>query len=119
MGRRSSIMSYDYSVWPYCSPDFDNSQFVLSIATLLRGQDDWELWYYAFIPLVIMIIATVLVMVFNYGSREDFVIDDDEPAPKPKPVVQAPVPVPVPEPVPEPVPVPVVPEPVDEQEEQL
>merc|ERR1712166_522594 len=91
----------------------------LTIATLLRGQDDWELWYYAFIPLVIMIIATVLVMVFNYGNREDFVIEDDEPAPKPKPVVQAPVPVPVPEPVPVPVPVPVVPEPVDEQEEQL
>merc|ERR1712166_1580616 len=84
----------------------------LTIATLLRGQDDWELWYYAFIPLVIMIIATVLVMVFNYGNREDFVIEDDEPAPKPKPVVQAPVPVPVPEPVPVPVPVPVVPEPV-------
>merc|ERR1712166_1288905 len=91
----------------------------LTIATLLRGQDDWALWYYAFIPLVIMIIATVLVMVFNYGNREDFVIEDDEPAPKPKPVVQAPVPVPVPEPVPVPVPVPVVPEPVDEQEEQL
>merc|ERR1711865_204912 len=49
----------------------------LTIATLLRGQDDWALWPYAFIPLVIMIVATVLVMVFNYGAREDFVIEDD------------------------------------------
>merc|ERR1712184_100459 len=29
----------------------------LTIATLLKGQDDWELWYYMFIPLAIMIIA--------------------------------------------------------------
>merc|ERR1712028_243850 len=62
----------------------------LTIATLLRGQDDWALWYYAFIPLLIMIVATVLVMVFNYGARVDFVIDTEEevevPKPKPAPV---------------------------------
>merc|ERR1712028_236553 len=64
----------------------------LTIATLLRGQDDWALWYYAFIPLLIMIVATVLVMVFNYGAREDFVIDTEEPEPAPvapvEPVVE-------------------------------
>jgi len=49
----------------------------LTIATLLRGQDDWELWYYAFIPLVIMIVATTLVMVFNYGNREDFKVEEE------------------------------------------
>jgi len=48
----------------------------LTIATLLRGQDDWELWYYAFIPLVIMIVATTLVMVFNYGNRKDFKVEE-------------------------------------------
>merc|ERR1712176_924024 len=44
----------------------------LTIATLLKGQDDWELWYYMFIPLAIMIIATILVLYFNYAQREDF-----------------------------------------------
>jgi len=87
----------------------------LTIATLLRGQDDWELWYYAFIPLVIMIVATVLVMLFNYGNRKDFVIDDDEPAPVVEPpVVEPPAPKPTPAPVVEP------PAPAEEdQQEQL
>merc|ERR1711865_1333827 len=75
----------------------------LTIATLLRGQDDWALWYYAFIPLLIMIVATVLVMVFNYGARVDFVIDTEEPEPAPKPEPVAPAPAPKPEPVAAPV----------------
>jgi Na+/H+-translocating membrane pyrophosphatase len=80
----------------------------LTIATLLRGQDDWALWYYAFVPLLIMIVATVLVMIFNYDAREDFVIDTEEeekppPAPPaPKPAPPAPKPAPKPEPKPEP-----------------
>merc|ERR1712166_403757 len=78
----------------------------LTIATLLRGQDDWALWYYAFIPLLIMIVATVLVMVFNYGARDDFVIEDDEPV-----VEQLQVEAPAPKPAPKP-------EPVVEEEEE-
>ena len=83
----------------------------LTIATLLRGQDDWALWYYAFIPLLIMIVATVLVMVFNYGARDDFVIEDDEvpvEAPKPKP-----------KPAPKPVEVPMTPAAPEEDAQQL
>jgi Na+/H+ antiporter NhaD/arsenite permease-like protein len=68
----------------------------LTIATLLKGQDDWELWYYMFIPLAIMIIATILVLYFNYAQREDFEVDTEPeeppaPAPKPQPVVETPM----------------------------
>merc|ERR1711865_1203488 len=87
----------------------------LTIATLLRGQDDWELWYYAFIPFVIMAVATFLVIYFNYMARTDEVKpDEEEPAPV-APVVKA-----QPEPEPEPVvptPPPVVETPLPEEDD--
>jgi Na+/H+-translocating membrane pyrophosphatase len=70
----------------------------LTISTLLKGQDDWELWYYMFIPLAIMIIATILVLYFNYAQREDFEVDTEPeetpapaPVPTPPPVVETPM----------------------------
>jgi len=92
----------------------------LTIATLLRGQDDWALWYYAFVPLLIMIVATVLVMIFNYGAREDFVIDTEEeekpPATKPAPAAPKPAP-PAPKPAPPaPKPAPPAPKPAPKPE---
>jgi hypothetical protein len=74
----------------------------LTIATLLKGQDDWELWYYAFIPFVIMVVATFLVIYFNYMARTDEIKPDEED--ETPPVVQAPEPPAAPE-QPKPVPV--------------
>merc|ERR1719162_566926 len=62
-GRRSSIMSYDYSVWPYCSPDFDNSQFVLSIANPTQTTVDFpcnmNIEYAMALPLIMSLVALV------------------------------------------------------------
>jgi len=83
----------------------------LTIATLLKGRDDWELWYYAFIPFMIMAVATFLVIYFNYMARTDEVKPDEEEAAPVAPVVKA-----QPEPV-VPTPAPVVETPLAEPED--
>merc|ERR1712057_130710 len=51
----------------------------LTLAPFFKGQDDWEQWYYAFIPFVLLIVITILVLKFNYFAE----------APKPQPQVNA------------------------------
>merc|ERR1711966_216702 len=43
----------------------------LTISTFLKGRDDWELWKFMFIPLIIMGITTFLVFKLNYNKRTD------------------------------------------------
>merc|ERR1712070_829725 len=43
----------------------------LTISTLLRGQDDWEIGWYAFIPGVIMVLFTYIYVKFIYNTSEE------------------------------------------------
>jgi K(+)-stimulated pyrophosphate-energized sodium pump len=40
----------------------------LTIASLLKGNDDWENWYYGLVPLFIMVLGTY--MVYHYFWRD-------------------------------------------------
>merc|ERR1712057_143552 len=57
----------------------------LTISTFLKGRDDWELWRFMFIPLIIMGLTTFLVFKYNYNVRSvPIVPEKSEVAPSPK-----------------------------------
>jgi K(+)-stimulated pyrophosphate-energized sodium pump len=43
----------------------------LTIAPLMEGFDDWEVWYYGLIPLVVMVLATYAVYFFYWREVAD------------------------------------------------
>lgn len=59
----------------------------LTIAPLMEGDSDWDVWYYGLIPLGVMIVGTFLVYHFFWREMHDITADvggtDDEPE-KPK-----------------------------------
>merc|ERR1712057_10395 len=57
----------------------------LVMSTFLKGRDDWELWKFMFIPLIIMGLTTFLVFKYNYNVRSvPIVPEKSEVAPSPK-----------------------------------
>jgi hypothetical protein len=44
----------------------------LTIAPLVKGNDDWENWYYGLVPLAIMVVGTYLV--YHYFWKESMII---------------------------------------------
>jgi K(+)-stimulated pyrophosphate-energized sodium pump len=51
------------------------SIIALTIAPLLAGDDDWEVWYYGLIPLAVMLIGTYLVYYFFWREIADITAD--------------------------------------------
>jgi K(+)-stimulated pyrophosphate-energized sodium pump len=51
------------------------SIIALTIAPLLAGDDDWEVWYYGLIPLGVMLIGTYLVYYFFWREIADITAD--------------------------------------------
>jgi hypothetical protein len=62
----------------------------LTISTLLKGQDDWEIAYYAFIPGVIIIAATAIYCCCIYGQAEkqELLAQTEAPPPQASPKKQ-------------------------------
>jgi K(+)-stimulated pyrophosphate-energized sodium pump len=47
----------------------------LTIAPLMEGYDDWEVWYYGLIPLAVMLIGTYLVYYYFWREIADITAD--------------------------------------------
>ena len=47
----------------------------LTIAPLMKGDKDWDVWYYGLIPLAVMIIGTYLVYYFFWREMHDITAD--------------------------------------------
>lgn len=47
----------------------------LTIAPLMEGDDDWEVWYYGLIPLGVMLIGTYVVYVMFWKETQDITGD--------------------------------------------
>lgn len=47
----------------------------LTIAPLMEGDDDWDVWYYGLIPLAVMVAGTYMVYHFFWREGQDITAD--------------------------------------------